>query len=82
MTASRPLLLCGVVAGPLFATVAGMQILTRDGFSLRHQPLSLGDLGWVQISNFILTGLLTVAFAIGVRRRLGETACWGRAWWG
>jgi hypothetical protein len=30
--------------------------------------MSLGDLGWIQITNFILTGLLVIAGAIGLRR--------------
>jgi len=68
---TRRLLGCGVVAGPLFVAVATAQVLTRDGFDLGHQPISLlsvGDHGWIQISNFVVAGLLNVAFAIGVRR--------------
>jgi hypothetical protein len=72
-SATRLLLGAGVIAGPLFVVTAGMQALTRDGFNLSHQPLSLlslGDLGWVQITNFILAGLLSLAFAVGVGRTL------------
>lgn len=50
-----------------------MQALTRTGFSLSHQPLSmlsLGDLGWIQITNSLLAGLFSLAFAVGVKRRL------------
>ena len=39
---------CGVVAGPLFIVAAGIQVLTRPGFDLRHHAVSLlsnGDLG-------------------------------------
>jgi hypothetical protein len=75
------LLACGLVAGPLFTTVALVQVLTRDGFDLASHPLSLlslGDLGWVQISNFVATGVLSVAFAVGMRRALppGRSGAW------
>jgi len=76
------LLACGVVAGPLFIVVALLQVLTRDGFDLSRHPLSLlslGDLGWVQISNFVVSGLLSVAFAVGLRWVLhpGRAGTWG-----
>src|SRR5262249_27887614 len=40
--------------------------------------LSNGHLGWIQITNFVLTGLMTVAFAVGLRRALppGRGATW------
>jgi Protein of unknown function (DUF998) len=76
------LLACGVVAGPLFVMVALLQALTRQGFDLRRHPLSLlslGDLGWIQIANFAIAGLLAVAFAVGTRRVLhpGRGGTWG-----
>lgn len=79
---TRVLLACGVVAGPLFVLVAGFQVTTRDGFDLRRHPLSLlslGDMGWVQISNFIVAGLLSLAFAVGMWRVLhpGRAGTWG-----
>jgi hypothetical protein len=40
------------------------QMLVRDGFDIRRHALSLltnGDLGWIQILNFVLTGLLVIA---------------------
>ncbi len=80
-TSTRLLLGAGVVAGPVFVVTAGVQAATRTGFSLSHQPLSmlsLGDLGWIQISNFLLAGLLSLAFAAGVNRRLGTGP--GRTW--
>ena len=72
-SATRLLLGAGIVAGPLFVITAGVQAATREGFDLSHQPLSLlslGDLGWIQITNFILAGLLSLAFAVGVGRAL------------
>jgi hypothetical protein len=70
---TRALLACGVVAGPLFLVVALLQALTRDGFDLGRHPLSLlslGELGWIQIANFVVAGLLSVASAVGMRRVL------------
>src|SRR5229473_859173 len=79
---SRALLVCGVVAGPLFAVVGLVQAFTRPGFDLRRHALSMlenGDLGWIQISSFILTGLLFVAGAFGMRQvmRGSRGGTWG-----
>lgn len=78
---TRWLLGCGVVAGPLFVAIATAQVLTRDGFDLGHQPISLlsvGEHGWIQISNFVVAGLLNIAFSVGVRRAMapGRLAAW------
>ncbi|GAA5059391.1 hypothetical protein HNP84_008648 [Thermocatellispora tengchongensis] len=80
--ATGRLLACGVVAGPLFLVVWFAQAVTRDGFDLTRHPLSLlslGDLGWIQITNFVLAGALFVASAVGLRRRLhpGRGHRWG-----
>ena len=51
---TRTLLGCGIVAGPLFVVVALAGSFTRAGFDLRRHPfsmLSLGELGWVQITD-------------------------------
>lgn len=81
-TRTRLLLAGGVVAGPLFMVVALVQAFTRPGFDLRRQAismLSLGNLGWIQIGNFVVTGLLAVALAAGIRRALhpGRAGTWG-----
>jgi hypothetical protein len=80
-TKATPLLYCGVVAGPVFTVVAVIEMLTRSGFDLRRHDLSLlsnGSLGWIQISNFILAGVLTIAAALGMRRvlRSGRGSTW------
>jgi hypothetical protein len=70
---TRALLACGVVAGPLYVLVSATEALTRDGFDLVRHPWSLlanGDLGWVHVANLLVAGLLTVAFAAGLRRVL------------
>lgn len=70
---ARARLLAGAVAGPLFLVVGYAQALTREGFDLSVHPfsfLSLGSPGWVQITNFAVTGLLFLIGATGVRRAL------------
>jgi len=72
---TRTLLGAGVVAGPLFVGTVIVQLFIRVGFDLRRQPLSmlsLGEYGWVQVTNFILAGVLSVLFAIGVARCLSD----------
>ncbi|MGC5307647.1 DUF998 domain-containing protein [Micromonospora zamorensis] len=64
---------CGTVAGLLFPALSFGQAFTRPGFDLRRHALSaltLGDLGWLQVIAFVGTGLLAVAFAVGLRRAL------------
>lgn len=49
------------VAGPLWALVSLTQAATREGFDLTRHPLSAlsnGDLGWLQITNFLVAGAL------------------------
>lgn len=80
-TTTRALVTAGVVAGPLFVAVGLAQIVGREGFDLSRHPLSLlalGDAGWVQITNFIVAGVLMLAFAVGVARSLGGGP--GRMW--
>ncbi len=79
---SRALLACGVVAGPLYVVVGAIQMLMREGFDPTRHALSLmsnGDLGWIQIANFVVTGLLVIACAVGIRRVLypGPAGTWG-----
>ena len=60
---------------PLFVTAVLAQALTRPGFSLTRDAASLlddGSWGWVQAANFIVTGLLFVAAAAGLRRVLRD----------
>lgn len=86
LAAARPsttaMLLCGVVAGPLFLATVVIQQITRSGYDAARHPLSLlslGELGWIQIVNFVLAGLLIIVSAMGMRRVLkGDTAgTWG-----
>ena len=78
---TKSLLAYGVIAGPVFVVTALAQALTREGFDpARHEwsLLANGSLGWIQIANFILSGAMTIAFAVGLRRALrpGRGAIW------
>ncbi|HZD61088.1 MAG TPA: DUF998 domain-containing protein, partial [Anaerolineae bacterium] len=79
---TRNLLLCGLIAGPLFVITLRIEgALTPDYNALRHpgSSLALGPFGWVQDINFIVAGILTLAFTIGVRRALKQSKgpTWG-----
>lgn len=55
---------------------------TRPGYALmRHGPslLMLGDRGWIEVTNFVVTGVLMLACAVGLRRALvdGRGSRWG-----
>ena len=78
---TRSLLGYGVIAGPLYVAVGLTQALTRDGFDPTRHAWSLltnGQYGWIQVLNFVLTGLMTVAAAVGIRRALppGRARTW------
>jgi hypothetical protein len=78
---TRSLLGYGVIAGPFYVVVSLAQALTRDGFELDRHSWSLlenGSLGWIQITNFVVTGLMTLAAAAGLRRAM--PAGRGRRW--
>jgi hypothetical membrane protein len=67
------LLYAGLVAGPLFVLVFLVAGALRPGYDpVRHpvSSLALGPGGWVQVVNFLLAGVLTLVFAIGLRRSL------------
>lgn len=69
---SRRLLGCGAIAGPLFVLTVLVQDFTRSGFDPRIHllsQLSLGPGGWVQVSNFVGTGVLFLLGAVGFWQR-------------
>lgn len=81
-TKSKVLLLCGAIAGPLFIILFLIEGATRADYNpIRHpvSSLSIGDMGWTQMANFLITGLLFIAFAFGLRRALRSS---GSAFWG
>ena len=79
---TRVLLACAAVAGPLYVVVGLIQMFIREGFDIRRHAMSVlsnGDLGWIQVANFLVTGLLVIAGAVGMRQMLmaGRAATWG-----
>jgi Protein of unknown function (DUF998) len=64
------LLACGTVWPPVFLGVVLVEGATRPAYDAIRLPLSLlalTDAGWTQTLNFILSGCLAIAFAVGVR---------------
>ena len=76
-------LLAGGVIGPvLFVVVFLVEGATRPGYDPMRMfvsLLSLTDLGWQQVANFVVSGLLVTAGAHGLRTQLreGPGATWG-----
>src|SRR5215831_12505828 len=80
--ATRLLLACGAVGSLLNIVVLPILGATRPGYNawlIPDSSLELGAGGWIQISNYILSGVLLLAFAIGLRRvlRTGRGSTWG-----
>ena len=76
---TKSLLGYGIIAGPIYVTVSLAQALTREGFDLSGTPgaSSATATGWLQITNFVVVGLMTVV-PIGLGRALpgGLGATW------
>jgi uncharacterized membrane protein len=65
----------GATASVLFVAVFVLEDLLSPGFnwlSTAASEHSIGPHGWIQISAFVVTGLLILAFASGVARELGR----------
>jgi hypothetical protein len=68
---TRSLLGYGVAVGPFYLAVGLIQAFVRDGFSFARHPLSVlanGTGGWIQTANFVLSGLMVIAAAVGFWR--------------
>jgi len=79
---TRRLLACGVIGPTLFVVAFLIEGATRPGYDPGRvfvSMLSLGDQGWVQVVNFLISGALIVGFAVGLRRvmRWGAGCRWG-----
>ena len=73
----------GIIAPLLFVVVFLIEGATRPDYSaLRHpvSSLSIGDSGWMQATNFIITGILLVIFSFGLRQALQPTPRAGTVW--
>ncbi|GAA1761409.1 DUF998 domain-containing protein [Nonomuraea bangladeshensis] len=83
--ADRPrtmLLGSGVLAGVLLPALLWADGASRPGYSLWHHgasQLGTGERAWLQTVNFVLAGLLLLAFSAGLRQSLhgGRGATWG-----
>ena len=72
---TRALLAGGVVGPVLFVLVFTVLGAISPGYDPMRQfvsLLSLSDWGWLQVASFLLTGLLVVASAVGLRRVLNN----------
>jgi hypothetical protein len=79
---TRSLLGWGVVAGGFYLILGMAQALTRDGFDLDRHPLSLlmlGEGGWMQRANLLLSGLMVIAAALGFSRAMDRAGSGKRA---
>ncbi len=68
---TRSMLGWGVVAGPSYLVLGVVLALTRSGFDLTRDALSLlllGDLGWLHALNLVLSGLMSVVAGMGLAR--------------
>ena len=79
---TKALLACGAIVGPLFIVAFLFEGATRANYDSLRFPVSslaLGDYGWVQSANFVVAGLLTLAFFAGLRRTpvQGKGSTWG-----
>jgi Protein of unknown function (DUF998) len=79
---TRILIASGAV-GPILLMLAllieGATRSSYDAWTMAGSALSLSDQGWMQITNFIISGLLIVGFAAGLRLwlRRGQGGAWG-----
>jgi hypothetical protein len=80
--AMRVLMACGAIGPLLNIFVLLILGVTRPGYNAWQIPdssLELGEGGWMQITNYLVTGALVLGFAIGLRRvlRTGRGSTWG-----
>lgn len=73
----RLLAICGVIVPILFTIIVIILGLLRPGYSHVSQAISeLGEVGApnaaVQDANFVVFGLLVIAFAVGLHRGIGD----------
>ena len=66
---TRRLALAGVLGPPLFVVVFLVDGLIKPGYDPVTRVVSeasIGDLGWVQIANFLVFGATMLAFSLGL----------------
>jgi hypothetical protein len=68
---TKLLLICGPAGSILFTVMFLIQGAIREDYTALRFPissLSIGNAGWIQISNFIISGTLIFLFAFGLRQ--------------
>src|ERR1017187_3806121 len=68
---TKTFLFCGAIACPIFFITALIGGAARTGYNSFLYPISsllIGDLGWIQIINFIFTGILLLFFSYGMKK--------------
>jgi hypothetical protein len=66
-------LIGGIVGGPFFVITYMIQGFFREEYNwLRHpvSSLAIGEYGWIQITNFFITGFCFLCFAYGLLKTL------------
>lgn len=76
------MLKAGLLIGPLFVGLSLILAVVSSGFDITKHEVSLllgGSLGWLQMANFIVVGLLGIICAFGLKRALGsgKASIWG-----
>jgi hypothetical membrane protein len=72
---TRFLSACGAAGATLFITVFLVDGFAHENYSpLRNtvSELAIGPGGWIQIANFVVTGCLMTAFAVGLHRTMSR----------
>ncbi|MDQ0381506.1 DUF998 domain-containing protein [Amycolatopsis thermophila] len=75
-TVTRSLLGYGLLAGPFYLVAGLIEALTRSGYQFTRHDLSLlanGAPGWIHVAVLVVTGLMTITAAAGMRRALAGT---------
>jgi len=71
MVAKNFQFICGAMSGPVFVGTTLILGVMRAHYSQLRYPVSmlaLGSSGWVQVTNFLITGILVLVFALGLWR--------------
>lgn len=77
MTTKRAAL-CGMAAPILFgfltmvATLLQTDFMEKLGWDVYPSGLALGPYGWIQVANFVLEGILIIAFGLGLYWAMGS----------
>jgi hypothetical protein len=75
-TKTKILIACGPVACLLSTLAVFIEGATRADYNSFRYPLSslaIGESGWTQISNFIITGSLLFLFSVGLKKIFNST---------